>query len=78
MKYIIFDSPMTQFTPVLFPMFISHDDMARMIPNWRPTSAGMASVDDQGKFHVHGESRGLGLKSEPEDSAILNSAFKRA
>lgn len=70
MKYIMYDRGGIE-TPILFPQFIEHDNMAIMIvPKGKLISAGFVKLLD-GKAHVSGKSISLGLLSREEDSEII-------
>lgn len=78
MKYIICPVGYVLDTPIVFPEFVGHDDMAlRFVADFKNVSgAGFCYQDENGKFKVYGESRGLGIKSKEIDAQILNRAFK--
>jgi len=70
MKYIMYDRGGIE-TPILFPQFIEHDNMAMMVvPNKKLISAGFVKLID-GKAVVAGHSHSLNLKSRSEDSQII-------
>lgn len=69
-KYIIFAHPMLE-VPVVFPMHISHADMAKLI-QMEPISAGFARLAD-GELETFGDSLTLKLKARPEDTRLLQS-----
>lgn len=72
MKYIIFDERY----PVIFPVFLSHDEVARLYEYkgiGKPTSAGFIRLNSSGKkLFPHGKSISLNLQSRAEDASIIN------
>lgn len=72
MKYIIF----TNGSPVIFPNSVGHKEIAG---NKMVVSAGFCRIetfrnqwdDIRAKVFVWGESKSLGVKSDPEDAEII-------
>lgn len=63
-------------TPIIFPGYINHSDMVRMMGLTREhvLSAGFVQFSDDG-IVPYGESISLGVISRPEDKAILATSF---
>ncbi|WP_285906997.1 hypothetical protein [Pseudodesulfovibrio pelocollis] len=74
MKYIMFEDFSGAPTPIIFPNRIDHADMREQMPYTRALSAGYVSMRADG-FHCHGSSKGLDLKAEPGDAAIIADKF---
>lgn len=73
MKYVVFKINNLK-TPILFSQTIKHSDINKFIKNEyadsEPISAGFVTFQ-KGKPFCHGHSTSLNLKSEEEDSMIV-------
>ena len=85
MKYVIYDAGGFEI-PIIFPDIINHSDFA----HYQPVSAGYCyvyganeplpdacCVENALRISVSGESTSLGLKTRPEDEAILAKELMR-
>ncbi len=75
-KYVIFGTPVGE-VPILFPTFVNHDSIVFM--EQKPVSAGYAEVDGDGegiKVWTGDGSKSLGLRSRPEDAAIVKQLLR--
>lgn len=71
MKYVILDYQGLE-TPMLFPCFWNHADIANAISGYgTPVAAGFLKMDDLGNLYVTGESISLKVKSRPEDLELI-------
>jgi hypothetical protein len=71
-KYIVFNCDGKE-TPVVFPDFINHNEIA-LTPaskNCAPISAGFCSIVT-GVMHAEGFSKGLALNSRPQDAELIS------
>jgi hypothetical protein len=75
MKYIMFEDFSGAPTPIIFPNRIDHADMREQMPYTRALSAGYVSMRADG-FHCHGQAKGLDLKAEPGDAAVIAAKFE--
>ena len=71
-KYIIVKTRDNGEYPIIFPLRVTHKQMATR--NGEPISAGF--VND--RLECFGESDSLGIKSRPEDTAIIKDMFGTA
>ena len=71
MKYIIVETPDGFDTPIIFPDWISHNEMKVKIPG-KVVSAGFITKDDSGNLVCSGHSVTLGISSREEDSNIIS------
>ena len=65
-KYIVFDEDGLPEFGIIFPSYIQHDRMARMI-GAKPITAGFVKIQS-GKIVCFGSSISLKLMSDPEDN----------
>jgi len=70
MKYIIFEDFAGHPAPILFPGRISHGEMRELVPYSTVISAGYVESAGQ-TLRVHGHSVSLGVRSRPEDLAVI-------
>lgn len=77
-KYIIFDGTSLALPdfPVIFPPFITHDQIAGKFPMCKPISAGQVNISDTGEICVGGESVSLKLKATETDSRLIMRMLK--
>jgi hypothetical protein len=75
MKYIIVRDREEKESAIVFPNRITHREVARIhsASGTRVVSAGFCQIGDQ--VHAWGESESTGLKSRPEDTAIIGADF---
>lgn len=75
MKYIIVRDHEEKESAIVFPNRITHREVARIhrASGTRVVSAGFCTIGDQ--VHAWGESESTGLKSRPEDIAVLGADF---
>jgi hypothetical protein len=75
MKYIVVRDREEQEAAIVFPDRITHREVARIhsASGTRVVSAGFCAIGDQ--VLAWGESESTGLKSRPEDTAILGADF---
>ena len=79
----MFESPSGLETPIIFPEWIAHSDIAQVTinPKVKLLSAGFCYVTtnsrDEAIVYAQGESISLRIKSRKEDSEILNTMFNR-
>lgn len=69
-KYIVFDNVM----PIVFPDSLVHKEVANIFltsKGMKPTSAGFCYIDET--YCCYGESTSLNLKSNIDDSNLLDS-----
>ena len=82
MKYIIFEDPIGEELPIIFPSHVNHSDISTAMVNGykqaclKPVSAGTVSIDDKGNPYCHGNSFTLNLKSEDRDTRLIKIAFR--
>lgn len=70
-KYIIFETGADEMS-IMFPNHMTHGNMALMMGNYTPISAGFFTIMPEGAIVVHGESISLGLRPrKEEDERIL-------
>ena len=77
MKYIVYDNGWSDI-PIIFPVVISHDQMAFNLPGASRDNiiaAGFCQIID-GEICCYGESTTLKKQSRPEDSQIINQMLK--
>ncbi len=77
MKYIIFEDFSGKPVPMIFPDRIDFEEMREQIPYGPAISAGMVRLAG-GEFVCLGEARELGVKSRPEDAAVIAAHFTAA
>lgn len=71
-KYIIGRIGGMSLTPVVFPEYLTHADIARDLRATDITGAGFVKIGADGKFYCWGESVSLKVKSHDNDSDIMN------
>jgi hypothetical protein len=80
-KYIIYSHAIDPDTPLIFPMWVKHSDMAELLPpSSEVLSAGFVEFGIPGKYgdpecRAYGDSVSLGIKSREIDSALINRAL---
>ena len=76
MKYIIFDSPVNGYFPIIFPEFVDHSFIAQSVhsayPGVKPISAGFCNKNG----NVWGKSVSLKLDSLPEDAYYIKKCLE--
>ena len=71
-KYIVFRTEGME-TPILFPATLQHWDVAEKFSKWESLSAGFVGRNESsGEIRAFGESLTLGIKSRPEDTALIS------
>lgn len=79
MKYIMARVNEVDSTPIIFPEYVGHDDIVRMMNLKEVTSAGFIFtdiVDGEPVVKCNGESVSLKLKSKETDAKKINRYFR--
>ena len=72
MKYIVFEDNINPPTPVIFPTWLNHSIVARLLEvKDEVTSAGFLTIFESGEVDCYGTSTSLKKSAKREDSDLI-------
>lgn len=74
LKYVMFEGDWKTETPIIFPSYVQHSDVAASFSHWKVLSAGFVRINEDGRYECYGDSHSLKVAARDEDAAFINTA----